>query len=236
MHERQSTLEADGRSVPEADERVESVENAGAAEAVGGVPRQGDRSQIDGALADDAVEGGGTSVLTRILLVAVIILGAGAAGYGASRIWPLPTGWIWTPPAWSVPPQEAKTFSRRTRPERVMPRGPVRTDQPASTARNSSHEAVLGQTTLNAPVKTESGPAPTEAVVAPAARAASAGTVHEAPSDATLQDDAASQKRSWRATREQARSRGTPRLADSVPSGGRQDAALRSFMATPNNF
>ena len=233
MQERQSTLEADGRSGPEVDEQVE---NTVASRAVVDAPSQ--ESEVDGVLAADAAEGGRMSALTRFLLVAVIVLGAGAAGYSASRIWPLPSGWIWTAPAWSMPPQEAKTFSRRAQPKLVLPAGPVRAELPASTALNRSHEAVLGQTTVNEPVKTESGPALTEAL-GPATKEASAGTVREAPSDATLQDDAASQKRSGRAAREareQSRPRGTPRLADSVPSGGRQDPTLKSFMATPNNF
>jgi hypothetical protein len=229
MYERHSTLEADRQSPPEVEEQGESVATLSAETDASPPVSTEDRTP-----ATDAHEAGRALVLTRVLIAAVLILGAGAAGYGASRTLPLPSGWIWSPPAWNVPPQEAKTFSRRTQPKLVKPEAPVMAVLPAPAALNSSQQPPLGQTTVNGPVKTDNGPAASDAFES-MTREATAGAVRVAPPDVSQQDDGA-QRRSWRAAREQVRSRGAAQLADSVPSGSRQDPALKSFMATPNNF
>lgn len=228
MHERQSTLDTD-RQPLEVEEAPVPTD----------VESDAPHSDLENAVAPaaDARESGNGSMVTRILAVVVLIVGAGVAGFGASLVWPLPSRWIWTPPAWSVPPQEAKTYSRRTRPRFVMPEGPVKAALSAPSAFNSSQARVLGQTTLNEPVTTERGPSVTETSEAKTVEA-TASNDRKSPSDVTPQHDVvAQQKRSWRATREQPRSRGGgPQLADSLPSGARPDSVIRSFMATPNNF
>jgi hypothetical protein len=194
-----------------------------------------------------------SSPLTRVLVAAVVVLGAGGVGYAASRMWPMP-GVASSTPA-------PVTHSRRVPPTLVMPAEPAQAARPskpvASPAGIPAEAARLRptsqpHTTAALPDRSDNAPSPSPSVGADEPTKEQATSVptkgeatsvrptdqHESEPEPAAAPRRANHRRSQRVARDPTNVKSASQLADTAPAGAgsRQDPALKQFMATPNNY